>query len=265
MKKKFINYISLLLGVVLLAPSLAFAQAGVDVNATVAAPAVSVKITAATELQRTRADKEIDRRNVALTAMIARITDLKRLNADAKASVSSSLSAQVSALTNLKAKIAADTDEATLKTDIKAVTDSYRIFVLVLPQGRIIIMSDTVVYIADAYLQLGAKLNARIGEAKAAGNNTAAVEASLTNLATKSNDAKTQAQASVDIIAALAPDGGDKAKMAANTKALLDARAKLKVSMDDLKAARAEAVKIMVALKTFKVSASGSASTTVAQ
>jgi hypothetical protein len=242
----------------LLVPSLVFAaDAGTAVSATAGVPAatVSAKVTAKTEKLRGIGIREIDRRVAALNALVTRVGDLKRLNADAKASVTTSLTNQAQALTALKAKIQADTDEETLKADVKSVTEAYRVFALVMPQGRIVIMADTEVYVADALLTVGAKLDARIKAAAAAGKDVTALNAMLTDLGAKASDAKVQAQAAIELIANLQPDQGDKAKMEANNKALADARAKLKVGHEDLKAARANVTKIMNALKAMKLDA----------
>jgi hypothetical protein len=138
---------------------------------------------------------------------------------------------------------------------ISSAKSAYRVFALVMPQGRIVIMADTEVYVADALLTVGAKLDARIKAAAAAGKDVTALNAMLTDLGAKASDAKVQAQAAIELIANLQPDQGDKAKMEANNKALADARAKLKVGHEDLKAARANVTKIMNALKAMKLDA----------
>lgn len=244
----------------LLAPSLVLAA---DVTTTAAGATVpataETKISAKMDRQRMIGAKEIDRRVAALNALVTRINDLKRLNADAKTSVTTSLNTQAQALTALKAKIAADTDEATLKTDVQSITDAYRVFALVLPQSRIVIMSDSIVYVADAMLTVGSKLDARIKAAEAAGKDVTALKTALADLGTKATDAKTQAQNAVSLIANLTPDQGDKTKMAENTKALNDARAKLKAGRDDLTAARADVMKITTALKGMKLDAASTA------
>lgn len=241
----------------LLAPSFAVAADATAVSATAGVPttAVAAKVTAKTEKLRGIGVREIDRRVAALNSLVTRVGDLKRLNADARSSVTTSLTNQAQALTALKAKIQADTDEETLKADVKSVTEAYRVFALVIPQGRIVIMADTEVYVADALLTVGAKLDARIKAAAAAGKDVAALNTQLTDLGAKASDAKVQAQAAIELIANLQPDQGDKAKMEANNKALADARAKLKAGQEDLKAARADATKITTALKAMKLDA----------
>jgi hypothetical protein len=214
-----------------------------------------MRVTAKTDRERKVGDREIDRRVSALGELSTRVGDLKRLNATARQNILSSLKAQIDGLTGVKIKIDADTDEDTLKADVKSVTDAYRIFALVLPQARIIIMADGEVYVSDAELTLSAKLDARIKAAAQAGKDVTALNTGLADMQAKANDAKVQAQNAVALITGLQPDGGDKTKMDANTKALMDAKAKLKAGRDDLTAARADASKIATALKGIKLDA----------
>lgn len=243
----------LALSIALLSTSFGYALTASAQAPTPATTAAPVAVTAKTEKLRAIGIREIDRRVAALNELITRTESLKRLNADARANVIASLNAQIQALTALKAKIAADADEETLKADVKSIADAYRVFALVIPQGRIVILADNVVFTADALLTLGAKLDARLQAASAAGQDVTALSAQLNELAAKSADAKNQAQAAIELIANLQPDGGDKVKMEANTKALNDARAKLKVGREDITAARAAAIKVMNALKAMKL------------
>ncbi len=260
------------LAAALLAPTIALAQVGAAVNtsANVTGTGANVTVDAKVEARMTKAkaagDKEIDRRVAALGDLYTRVTGAKRLTADAKTTITTNLKAQGDALVTLKAKIDADTDIDTLKADILTVTQSYRIFALVLPQGRIIATADGIVYVADALETVAVKLDSRIKAAQSAGADVTVMTAALADLSNKTTDAKAQSSAAITLIASLAPDQGDKTKMADNAKALNDARAKLKVSIDDLKTARADAGKIVAVLKALPAasagaSASGSATT----
>ena len=209
-----------------------------------------------------RGDKEIDRRVASLNQLVARVGTMVRLTADQKASISTQLQAQVTALTSLKAKIDADSDTATLKADVKSILDSYRVFALVIPQGHIVAASDRMSTIIDSMTTIGAKLQARIAAAKAAGKVTVDAEASLADFSAKLADAKLQAQAAQAGVAALVPDQGDKASADANKAALVKARADIKVGTTDLKAARKDADAILKTIKSFKLDASATASST---
>src|SRR5260221_6677463 len=83
---------------------------------------------------KTRAENEIDRRVAGLTKLIDRINGIQRLSADQKTTLVSQLQAEISALNSLKAKIASDTDIATLRTDVQSIVKSYRIYALFIPK-----------------------------------------------------------------------------------------------------------------------------------
>ncbi len=255
----------------ILFPLLASAETGV--TATVGADAsvqgagvstgvtANATVTAALTRGKEKGDKELDRRVANLNDLSAKAEGLKNLSPADKASISTTLSNQINALTALKAKIDADTDAATLKTDIQSITGSYRIFALVMPQVRIIIAADRIVTIAGEMQLFSAKLQARISAAASAGADMTAATALLADYNAKIADAQVRAQAAVTAIATLAPDQGDKTKLAANTKALQDARAKAVLAQKDLIAARQDAQKIVLVVKG-KASVNATASTT---
>ncbi len=211
----------------------------------------------------TRADQEVDRRTEGLTKLVARINEMKHISADQKASLSASVQAQISALATLKAKVDADTALDLLKTDAQSITKSYRIFALIMPQIEITAAADRAADLASQFDSLKAKLDARIAAAKAAGKDTTAIATLRADIDTKLADSKVQSDAAISLVASLKPDNGDKATMAANGKALRDARGKVQAANKDLKAAREDANKIARMLREMDLKASANASTTV--
>lgn len=198
------------------------------------------------------ADKEISRRIDALNQLSTRIGGIKKVSDAGKAAIVSTVSTEIADLTALKAKIDADTDATVLKTDVKSITGSYRIFALVIPQGHLLAAVDSVNATADSLATLGGKLSMRIASSSAAGKDVTALNASLTDLNAKIADARSQATAAWAEVASLKPDNGDKATMTANTAALKDARAKIKAASEDLKAARKDAQSIVDGLRAGK-------------
>ena len=196
-----------------------------------------------------RGAQEIDRRIKMLNALNARVQSMVRVSASVKASIAARVQTEVSNLTVLKTKITGDPDFDLLRVDIKSVTDSYRIFMLVIPQGRITVAADKIRTVADSMTSFSAKLAARVATAKTDGKDTASAEASLSDMNAKIGDAKVQADAAVSLVVNLTPDNGDKTKMDANNQALRDARAKIKAAMEDLQAARKDAGSIMLTLR----------------
>ncbi len=253
---------------ILITPVFVFAQTatvGLQVSAT-ASTSVSWSAAVAAVAAKARADKEITRRIAALNDLNTRIQAMTRVSSSFKQTLASNVKNQIQLLTALQVKIDADSNLATLKTDIQSITQSYRIFILVLPQGRISAMADRVANITFMMQGLGVKLQARLQAAAAAGNSATADSAILTDLGAKLTDAQTQAQATLILIGPLTPDNGNQTAMAANTKALQQARSDLGVAQQDLVQARKDIALLLKAVLSMKVSTptSVSASTTPA-
>lgn len=202
---------------------------------------------------RDRAIAEIDRRVASLNKLVARVDAMKRVSDSNKASIKATVKTEIDALTTLKAKIQADTDEATLKADIASITKSYRIYALVTPQLSIMAATDRIVTTADLMTTFGTKLETRIAEAKTAGNSVTTLEAAYADMKVQISEAKANASAALSLTVNLKPDNGDKTVADANRKALEDARAKIKAAHDDLKSARKDAETIVKGLKSFNV------------
>lgn len=188
-----------------------------------------------------RANQEIDRRIQGLNKLIARLQDMRRVSDSDKNALTATVQAQISALNALKLKINADTDSATLRTDVQSITKAYRIYALVIPQGHIMAMADRINTIADTLSLLESKLESRVAPAKTAGKDVTAMQTALADMKQKIADAKTQAQAAISEVSGLKPDLGDNAQLHANKQALADARKKVQAGNQDLKMARHDA------------------------
>ena len=202
---------------------------------------------------QSRAATEIQRRITALGAANTAIQASVRLPSATKTILTNAIQSQVTSLTALGTKIAADTDSTVLKADVKSITQSYRIFLLVLPQARITASADAEQNVASLMTIVSSKLETRIATAHTAGRDTTTVSATLSDARAKISDANTQSAAAVALVVNLTPDNGDSVKAAANAQALKDARAKIQLAASDLKSARAEMGTIVAALKTFGV------------
>ena len=205
-----------------------------------------------------KAKQEITRRIDALTKMGERVNQMQRLSDSEKATLSTNFKAQIDELTTLAGKVDADTDAATLKTDVQSITKSYRVFALVMPQAAIQAAADRVETIVSMMNTVSTKLAARIATSTSAGKNTAALSASLTDMNAKTADAHVQAQAAVTEVASLTPDNGDQTVMKSNATALKDARSKIQAAQQDLVAARKDATSIVKGLKAFNLEATAS-------
>lgn len=223
---------------------------------------VDAKVEARISTAKSHADQEIDRRISALNDLNTRVQAMAKVSADEKTSIANSVSSEISDLTTLKAKIDADADITSLKTDIKSITGSYRIFMLIIPQGRIEVASDRVKSVADLLTSFSAKLQSRISDAQASGKDVTSLSASVTDMNAKIADANAQADAAVTLVANLKPDNGDKTTMTANSTALKSARADIASATKDLQAARADSNTIVRGLHSIGASANASASST---
>jgi hypothetical protein len=262
----------------LLAPSLVLAQANygatvtthtsatVNTSGTAVSGSATVSATTSAKLSKTKSkgDQEIDRRITALTDLNTRVQEMQKVSAAYKQSLSVTIQQLITGFTTLKAKIDADTDAATLKTDILTVTQSYRVFALVIPQARIVATTDRLMTIIGMVNTLGTKLQARVQAAQAGGRDVSALTKVLTDMNAKLTDAQTQTQAAFQHTSGLVPDNGDATKMKSNTAALALARSDSQIAQKDLVAARKDVDTILTGLKGLKAkaSASGAASST---
>jgi uncharacterized protein YicC (UPF0701 family) len=242
----------------------AYVDAGVSADGTpLVGTHAQVNITAKISDAKSRADKEINRRVDALTMLNTRVQAMVHVSAQEKSSLAAAVSAQISSLTSLKTTIDAETSTTTLKTEIKSITQSYRIFMLVIPQAHIAVAADKVETVGDLMTALSGKLQTRITAAQNAGKDVSAMNTSMTDLSAKIADANAQASAAVAETVNLKPDNGEPTLEAANKAALEDARAKIKVALQDLKTARKDAGAIVKALVALHLTATATSSATV--
>ncbi len=261
---------SITLAASLLVPMFAFAQAGaapadsgarVRANITASSTAETARIARAKD----KAVQEVDRRVAALNALLTRVEAMNKVSDTLKANIKTNVQTQIDGLIALKAKVEADTDLAMLKTDIKSITESYRVFMLVIPQGRIAAASDRMATIINMMASTGAKLQARINAATQAGNDTTAISAALTDLGAQLTAAQTHAQAAINIVAPLVPDNGDKTVKASNEAALSKAREELKAGQAAIVLGRKDIATLLKGLKGMKAAPAASSTTQVSQ
>lgn len=196
---------------------------------------------------KSRADAEIDRRITSLNKLLTRISGMKRLSSAQISAFTSEIQTEITNLTNLKAKIDADTDLATLQTDVKSIVLSYRVYALFMPQLHILAAADRILEYTDKFTAFATKLQSRITQAQSQGKDVSSLQAALTDMEAKIADAKTQANNAIAEVTPLTPDG-----YPGNKSTLLDARSKIKAALTDLQGARQDAMTIINGLKGLK-------------
>lgn len=188
-----------------------------------------------------RANKEIDRRIASLERLLTRINEMKKMTASQKTSLTTQVQTEIDKLEALKVKIAADTDMATLKTDVQSIVTAYRIYALFLPKIQILGAADRLQTTADMMSSHAARLEVKIEEQEANGQDVADAEALLADMNAKIADANTQAQNAINTVTPLTPEG-----FPDNKTQLQSARQMIATGLKDLNTARQDARKIIV-------------------
>ena len=216
---------------------------------------VSARVAAAIKTAQGHADQEIARRITAMNALSARVNAMVKITDSDKTTLASQIQTQIAAMNSLQAQIATDAAAnatSSLKADIQSITKSYRIFMLIIPQGAIDAAADRVLDVANLMTTLTGQLQARGGNAT-----------TLADMNAKIADANLQANTAISAIASLQPDNGDQTVMASNTATLKAARTKIQTGQQDLVAARKDAGTIAKALLVSNTSANASSTATV--
>jgi len=257
MKSILKSLIVIIVGVsIILSATPALAQVG---SAATGTPGSKMTVEQRIVKRKEKANQEINRRLASLAKLKTIIQNMKHITDTQKASLTATIDAQVASLTALKTKIAADTDLNTLKTDQKQITQSHRIYALVLPQVQILAAANRALNVSELLMALTLKLEERINKAASEGKAVTSLQTALTDMKAKIADAKVQAEAAITAVVSLTPDNGDQAKATLNRQALLDGRAKLKAARVANNAAKQQAQVIRQGLRGF-----GTATTTPA-
>lgn len=196
---------------------------------------------------KARADREIARRVENLNGLIGRINSTKKLTLDEKTTLAAQVQSEITDLTALKTKIDADTDAAAIKTDVKSVVASYRIYALFLPKIQLLAAADRLAGTADRISSVSAQLQQRVTDLQKIGVDTTALQASLSDMQSKVADAKTQSQNAIALVLPLVPAG-----YPANKSVIQNARTLLQKGQQDLVAAVKDAKSVLQATKVEK-------------
>lgn len=204
---------------------------------------------------KAKGDNLINDRITKLTSFKNAIDARKRLSATQKQQYDTSITAAITNLNTLKTKIDADTDVATLKTDIKSIFTSYRIYAVVVPQIAEQAAADAMSTSADQLGSLADKLQARITEASNKGNDVTSLNSLLSDMRAKIADAKTQYANADSLISGLTPASFN-SDQAGTKNTFMTARTDIKTGRQDLQTALQDAKNIRNGLKALKPSGS---------
>lgn len=196
------------------------------------------------DVRKAAADKELDRRITALNALITRVNAIQRISVDQKSSLVAQIQTNINELTTLKAKIDADTDAATLKTDKQSIVTQYRIFALLMPKVEIMAHADAILQLATQMSANSATFQTTIQQS---GKDVSSIQSIVTDRQAKIADAITQAQNAISAVSALTPTG-----YPANKATLESARTMLQTARKDLRTAQQDLSKGNQGFKALK-------------
>lgn len=191
-----------------------------------------------------RGAEKIDERIEKMQKQIARIAKMERLSDEQKASITAELTAQIAAVTTLKASIATETDPAKIKELMQSVTKEHRVYALTMPKAALTAAADRIMKVVAQMESFTVKLEERVTASGSADAATA-----LADFKVKIADAKVQAQAAASLVAGLSVDNGDAAIAASNTAALKSAKEKIDTAQKELKDARKDIGVILKAVR----------------
>jgi hypothetical protein len=194
-----------------------------------------------------RAKKEITRRINFLNELLKKIDKIKKLSDSDKQTLKNQIQTQIDGLNALQTKIDADTDLTTLRADVKSIINGYYIFAFFRVKIELLVAADRMSATTDNLNIIYTKLQTRINEAQTKGKDVTKLNVLLSDMLTKINDAKTQYSAVESELNVLTAQG-----FPGNKSSLLDARAKIKLGGQDLRAVHQDAVKIRQGLEDIK-------------
>ena len=152
--------------------------------------APAVDLTAA----RQRCIADIDLRLAKLGALAAGLTSATAVTPGHRSAQQATLAAAASGLTQLEAKVRADADARTLKTDCESVVAEYRVFALRAPQTSYVIVGDAQAAAVARVQATVPGLADAIAKLAAAGKDIGAAQAALADLQAKLADAAPKAK-----------------------------------------------------------------------
>lgn len=203
--------------------------------------------TSAINNKKALADQEITRRITALEGLISQVEVIKRLSSTEVATYTSEIQSEMSSLTTLEAKINADTDLTTLNTDIQSIVNSYRVFVVYIPQMWLLVTADRMNATLTSFNTFAAKLNTRIQTDSEKGQNVANLQTDYNHIISQLTDLNSQIQNVITIANTLTPTG-----YPGNVTQIQQARADVKTGQNDITSALQEAKIIVDGLKALE-------------
>jgi hypothetical protein len=211
-----------------------------------AASATAARAAKTVAAWRAFGDCEIDRRFATLDDLDARIAASKALTVSEAAALKSEIANTRAGLRGLRSAIDTQTAPLAIRADVVKIATDWRVYLLVVPQVRLVNASDAVLAAGAGFATVNDTLSARITKETAVGKDVSAAKADLAAMNTSVADAIALAKPLPAQLLALTPASYD----AGPGKTALDqARADLVKARDDLASALSSAKAARDALK----------------
>lgn len=185
---------------------------------------------------KTALTHRIDLRLAALAKDTTVVNGAKNLTAADKSTLTSLIGQDTTGLTALRTKVAGQTTVDALKADATSMVDDYRIFLLVGPKVRLAVAGDAETVAGDRLQDAHDRLATQVAAAKAAGHDTSAAEAELSDMQAAIDRAGKDGDGQVATLLAIqaGPDGtAITAKVTGVRQALSSARTDLRTALAD--------------------------------
>ncbi|MFD0594863.1 hypothetical protein ACFQZ4_22775 [Catellatospora coxensis] len=183
----------------------------------------------------------IDGRLAMLRASGLAIRNAARLTDAHQAALQKIIDADVAGLTELRAKVAAETTTEAVRADARSMVEDYRVYLLVRPQVHLTVAADVESAALTRLRTLHGKLAQAVATAKSAGKDVGDAEAKLAHLKAELDAMESALSGLADDLLAVrpGPDGAAiKAKTAAARADVRTARTHLRAAATDAKAIR---------------------------
>ncbi len=210
-------------------------------------PVSSAQQSAVLNRLKTKGAFEIDRRLTALQNVQNKTEVSTKLAAAEKEALTKQLKDEIAGLTALKTKLNSETALTSARTDIQSIWLEYRVYALLAPKARLIVVADRLAVTGEKLRVIMDKLEAKVKGAKAQGKEVADLEVELANMKTKLITAEAAYRDMVGKVINLQP--GDYVN---SHRILTDYRDSLKVARSDFASAQQSAKEMITGLNSLK-------------
>jgi len=189
--------------------------------------------------------QEISMRLTSLNSAATKISQSTHLSASDKSYLSTEVSGEITGLTALQTKLAADTSLNTAISDAKSIFSDYRVYALVLPKVNLVATSDGQQTTESNLTNLATQLQAKITQDSKAGKNVSTLQTDLNNMISSVNTAQGISTSIEQKVLTLQPSDFN-----SNHDILTGDLAQLKTAHADNESAYADAKTIVAGLKS---------------